>query len=230
MREFFDGSSITRTPRIYKEYRDFIISKYREDPSRRLTFTELRKSLVGDVSILQKVFTFLEKWGLINFSGTASSSSVIGASTSLVEGQKEDEKWNIRVEEGAPHGVRVVAAPNSLKPVTAPPPPSVVDFGSGAVVAEIGSKFPPLASYSDIYEELMHQQQQQGKESSVCGSCKDHCDSGHYKYSKVPFKSLMIAFTICGMKIIQLKEIKSNYHFRYFFPSAENIVTFQLVS
>lgn len=185
LREFFDGSSITRTPRIYKEYRDFIISKYREDPSRRLTFTELRKSLVGDVSTLHKVFTFLEKWGLINFSGTASSSSVTGASTSLVEGQKEDEKWNIRVEEGAPHGVRVVAAPNSLKPVTAPPPPSVVDFGSGAEVAEIGSKFPPLASYSDIYEELMHhQQQQQGKESSVCGSCKDRCDSGHYEYSK----------------------------------------------
>lgn len=184
LREFFDGSSIMRTPRIYKEYRDFIISKYREDPSRRLTFTELRKSLVGDVSILQKVFTFLEKWGLINFSGTASSSSVIGASTSLVEGQKEDEKWNIRVEEGAPHGVRVVAAPNSLKPVTAPPPPSVVDFGSGAEVAGIGSKFPPLASYSDIYEELMHQQQQQGKESLVCGSCKDRCDSGHYEYSK----------------------------------------------
>lgn len=186
LREFFDGSSITRTPRIYKEYRDFIISKYREDPSRRLTFTELRKSLVGDVSVLHKVFTFLEKWGLINFSGTASSSSVIGASTSSVDGQGEDDKWRIRVEEGAPHGVRVVAAPNSFKPVAALPPPPVMDLGGGGEIAEIGSKFPPLASYSDIYDEL--RQQQQGKESLLCGSCKEHCDSGHYEYSKVPFK------------------------------------------
>ncbi|KAI5329493.1 hypothetical protein L3X38_028890 [Prunus dulcis] len=68
LKEYFDGSSISRTPKTYKEYRDFIISKYREDPSRKLTFTEVRKSLVGDVSLLHKVFNFLEKWGLINFS------------------------------------------------------------------------------------------------------------------------------------------------------------------
>ncbi|XP_024969035.1 SWI/SNF complex subunit SWI3A isoform X2 [Cynara cardunculus var. scolymus] len=46
LKEFFDGTSFTRNPRVYKEYRDFIISKYREDPSRRLTFSEVRKSLM----------------------------------------------------------------------------------------------------------------------------------------------------------------------------------------
>ncbi|PQQ17221.1 SWI/SNF complex subunit SWI3A [Prunus yedoensis var. nudiflora] len=42
LKEYFDGSSISRTPKTYKEYRDFIISKYREDPSRKLTFTECK--------------------------------------------------------------------------------------------------------------------------------------------------------------------------------------------
>jgi SWI/SNF related-matrix-associated actin-dependent regulator of chromatin subfamily C len=67
LREFFDGSSITRTPKVYKDYRDFIINKYREEPLRRLTFTEVRKSLVGDISLLHKVFKFLEKSGVDKF-------------------------------------------------------------------------------------------------------------------------------------------------------------------
>ncbi|KAJ0110442.1 hypothetical protein Patl1_01264 [Pistacia atlantica] len=72
LKEFFDGSSISRTPKIYKEYRDFMINKYREEPYRRLTFTQVRKSLVGDVSLLHKVFNCLDKWGLINFGAPAS--------------------------------------------------------------------------------------------------------------------------------------------------------------
>ncbi|GER33937.1 SWI/SNF complex subunit SMARCC2 [Striga asiatica] len=178
LREFFDGSTVTRSPRIYKEYRDFIISKYREDPSRKLTFTEVRKSLVGDVSILLKVFTFLEKWGLINFNAADNNNE-------KTERDEEDEKWKGRVkeEEGAPHGVRVVAAPNTVKPVLPPPqPPSVAVDGGGFVgeLGENGFKWPPLASYSDIYGELIGPQ----KEGLVCGSCKDDCDSAHYEYAK----------------------------------------------
>lgn len=45
LHKLFDGASITRTPKINRDYRDFIISKYIEDLSKRLTFTEGRKSL-----------------------------------------------------------------------------------------------------------------------------------------------------------------------------------------
>lgn len=65
--EFFDGYSLSKTPKVYKEYREFIINKYRENPRRVLTFTEVRKMLVGDVNLLRKVFDFLEYWGLINY-------------------------------------------------------------------------------------------------------------------------------------------------------------------
>lgn len=200
LREFFDGSSITRTPRIYKEYRDFIISKYREDPSRKLSFTEVRKSLVGDISVLLKVFTFLEKWGLINFNVSGNSDDG-GARTAPFGSEEEEDDWRgrVKVEEGAPHGVRVVAAPNSMKPIVPPPPPPSVAVDGGGVVGEVGEsgfKWPPLASYSDVYGELMLQEENK-KVGVVCGSCKENCDSAHYEYTKVTEICLQLSSSVC---------------------------------
>ncbi|KAF3437549.1 hypothetical protein FNV43_RR20304 [Rhamnella rubrinervis] len=163
LKDFFDGSSITRTPKIYKEYRDFIINKYREEPSRRLTFTEVRKSLVGDVCLLHKVF-FSWKWGLINFAAPST-----GGET-LVVG--DEERYKVKIE-GVPTGIRVVAMPNSIKPISALP--SVGDSG-GAV--DNGFKLPTLASYSDVFADLMT------RKGLVCGNCNEICDSGHYKCMK----------------------------------------------
>ncbi|KAK6924633.1 SMARCC, C-terminal [Dillenia turbinata] len=167
LKEFFDGSSISRTPKIYKEYRDFIISKYREDPSRRLTFTEIRKCLVGDVCVLMKVFRFLERWGLINFSAT--SSSFDDAIALVGEGE---EKWNIKVEEGPPSGIRVSALPNSLKPVSLPP--SLNDIHD---TPDSLSQLPPLASYSDVFGDLKEQQHK----GLACENCGENIDAAHYE-------------------------------------------------
>ncbi|XP_047314638.1 SWI/SNF complex subunit SWI3A isoform X2 [Impatiens glandulifera] len=163
LREFFDGSSMTRTPKIYKEYRDFIISKYREDPLRRLTFTEIRKSLVGDVCLLHKVFSFLDKWGLINFG--------VLDDEERVEDVETEGNWNVKLEEGAPIGVRVVAVPNSLKPVCLP------QDGSDSSGNEVDNvvKLPVLASYKDVYGEV---------KGMLCGNCKEVCESEHYHCTK----------------------------------------------
>ncbi|KAI5068360.1 hypothetical protein GOP47_0016705 [Adiantum capillus-veneris] len=64
--EFFDGNSLSKTPKVYKEYRDFIVNRYREHPQRSLTYSEVRKMLVGDVNLIRKVFDCIEYWGLIN--------------------------------------------------------------------------------------------------------------------------------------------------------------------
>lgn len=166
-KEFFDGSSITRTPKIYKEYRDFIINKFREEPSRKLTFTEVRKSLVGDVTFLHKAFLFLQNWGLINY-GTPS-----GADAVKEEEEEEEEQCTVRVEEGAPNGIRVAATPNSLKPMSLPRNAAAK---SGANASGASLKLPPLASYSDVYGDLIRQ-----KEVKNCGICSDKCGSGHYR-------------------------------------------------
>lgn len=178
LRDFFDGSSFTRTPKVYREYRDFIINKYREEPTRRLTFTDVRKSLVGDISLLHKVFKFLEKWGLINFSANlGNSSNVSSSSNSLVVVEDEEDKARVKVEGTIPNAVRVGASPNSPKPISAPP---IVGDSSGDAV-ESGFKLPPLASYSDVFGDLVKQK------GLVCGNCGGNCDSGHYKYTKGEF-------------------------------------------
>ena len=65
--EFFNGRSFSKTAAVYKQYRNFMIDKFREDASRKLTFTECRRELVGDVSSMLRVYQFLDAWGLINF-------------------------------------------------------------------------------------------------------------------------------------------------------------------
>ncbi|KAI3839645.1 hypothetical protein MKX03_004231 [Papaver bracteatum] len=67
--EFFDGKSTTKNPSVYKYYRDTMIQKFREKPMNKITYTEIRKMLVGDVGSIRRVFDFLEGWGLINYTG-----------------------------------------------------------------------------------------------------------------------------------------------------------------
>nr|KAI3459922.1 hypothetical protein Pfo_016585 [Paulownia fortunei] len=68
--EFFDGRSSSKNPRAYKYYRNAIIRRFRENPNRKITFTEVRKTIVGDVGSIRRVFDFLEAWGLINYAGS----------------------------------------------------------------------------------------------------------------------------------------------------------------
>lgn len=70
--EFFDGRSPSKNPRVYKYYRNTIIGRFRENPSRKITFTEVRKTIVGDVGSIRRVFDFLDSWGLINYVGSNS--------------------------------------------------------------------------------------------------------------------------------------------------------------
>ncbi|KAL0711450.1 hypothetical protein Bca4012_018428 [Brassica carinata] len=153
--EFFTETSITRTPKVYKEYRDFIINKYREDTSRTLTFTSIRKYLVGDVNLLLKVFLFLEKWGLINYLKKSSDDSTM-----------EEESGEAKIEQGTPAGIRVTATPVSMRPVTVPP---LVEE-----TAEPALKFSPLTSYSDVFTDSK-------KPLLVCGHCGERPFYQHTK-------------------------------------------------
>ncbi|CDW99850.1 hypothetical protein [Sporisorium scitamineum] len=65
--EFFNHKNRSKTPTIYKDYRDFMINTYRLNPSEYLTFTACRRNLAGDVCAIMRVHAFLEQWGLINY-------------------------------------------------------------------------------------------------------------------------------------------------------------------
>jgi hypothetical protein len=68
----------------YKEYRDFMVNAYQQNPSQYLTQTACRRNLSGDVgaimrcvyfiaiylylyNTLKRVHAFLEHWGIINY-------------------------------------------------------------------------------------------------------------------------------------------------------------------
>lgn len=65
--EFFNGRNRSKTPAVYKDYRDFMINTYRLNPFEYLTVTACRRNLAGDVCAIMRVHAFLEQWGLINF-------------------------------------------------------------------------------------------------------------------------------------------------------------------
>uniref|UniRef100_A0A060T228 ARAD1C28600p n=1 Tax=Blastobotrys adeninivorans TaxID=409370 RepID=A0A060T228_BLAAD len=65
--EFFNGRNRTKTPQVYREYRDFMVDTYRLDPTEYLTVTACRRNLAGDVCTIMRVHAFLEQWGLINY-------------------------------------------------------------------------------------------------------------------------------------------------------------------
>ncbi|KAJ9101146.1 hypothetical protein QFC21_003364 [Naganishia friedmannii] len=65
--EFFSGKNRSKTPAIYKDYRDFMMNTYRLNPSEYLTVTACRRNLAGDVGAIMRVHAFLEQWGLINY-------------------------------------------------------------------------------------------------------------------------------------------------------------------
>lgn len=65
--EFFNNRNRSKTPHVYKDYRDFMINTYRLNPSEYLTVTACRRNLAGDVCAIMRVHAFLEQWGLINY-------------------------------------------------------------------------------------------------------------------------------------------------------------------
>ncbi|GAA6006259.1 uncharacterized protein JCM10292_000039 [Rhodotorula paludigena] len=65
--EFFNAKNRSKTPSIYKDYRDFMVHTYRLNPSEYLTVTACRRNLAGDVCAIMRVHAFLEQWGLINY-------------------------------------------------------------------------------------------------------------------------------------------------------------------
>lgn len=65
--EYFNNRNRSKTPHVYKDYRDFMINTYRLNPSEYLTVTATRRNLAGDVCAIMRVHSFLEQWGLINY-------------------------------------------------------------------------------------------------------------------------------------------------------------------
>lgn len=79
--DFFDDSSRFKSPKAYKDARNFMINTYRLSPYEYLTMTAVRRNIAMDVASIVKIHAFLERWGLINYQiDPRSKPSLIGPS------------------------------------------------------------------------------------------------------------------------------------------------------
>ncbi|KAI9846597.1 MAG: hypothetical protein M1837_003838 [Sclerophora amabilis] len=53
--EFFNNRNRSKTPVVYKDYRDFMINTYRLNPAEYLTVTACRRNLAGDVCAIMRI-------------------------------------------------------------------------------------------------------------------------------------------------------------------------------
>lgn len=81
--EFFNNKNKSKTPSVYKDYRDFMINAYRLNPTEYLTATACRRNLAGDVCAIIRVHAFLEQWGLVNYQVKTFNSFLIERLTQL---------------------------------------------------------------------------------------------------------------------------------------------------
>ncbi|CAI9117111.1 OLC1v1018448C1 [Oldenlandia corymbosa var. corymbosa] len=81
--EFFDGRTPSKNSKVYKYYRNAIIHRFRDNPSKKITFTEVRKIVIGDVGSIRRVFDFLETWGLINYTPPPHSASAASKAAAI---------------------------------------------------------------------------------------------------------------------------------------------------
>lgn len=79
--DFFNSSSVYKSPKAYKDARNFMINTYRLSPYEYLTITAVRRNVALDVASIVKIHSFLETWGLINYQiDPRSKPSLIGPS------------------------------------------------------------------------------------------------------------------------------------------------------
>lgn len=60
----------------YIIYRDHMIRRFGRDPTRQLAFVEAHRGLEGDANDIRKVYDFLCRWGLINFTAPGVTGAV----------------------------------------------------------------------------------------------------------------------------------------------------------
>lgn len=75
--------SSNKSAEIYREYRDFMIHTYQQNPSHYLNYTSCRRSLAGDACAVLRVFDFLESVGLINYAINADVHGVFPSGPSI---------------------------------------------------------------------------------------------------------------------------------------------------
>lgn len=105
--DFFNGVHAGRTPKIYRDCRDFMVNHYRRNPRKYLSLDACLEMMTGDIQGIRQVWEFLNEWGLINHLAdldTLPSFSVVSNRRALRElgesGGDDDDDDNVDSKRG----------------------------------------------------------------------------------------------------------------------------------
>jgi SWI/SNF related-matrix-associated actin-dependent regulator of chromatin subfamily C len=140
--EFFNGRNRSKTPAVYRDYRDFMINTYRLNPEEYLTFTACRRNLAGDVCAIMRVHAFLEQWGLINYQ-VLKLRALHGSSANSVQVDPQERPSNIQPASTA-HFKLTVDTPRGLQAFQ-PAPSSKITEGKPHAATERAASQQPTA-------------------------------------------------------------------------------------
>ncbi|KAJ1304072.1 hypothetical protein OPQ81_008478 [Rhizoctonia solani] len=152
--EFFNSRNRSKTPTIYKDYRDFMINAYRMRPAEYLTVTACRRNLAGDVCAIMRVHAFLEQWGLINYQVDPETRPAALVPPFTGHFRALAQPFPPRVPPNLNQGHPPPAHPlsNSGNPSTKPPPKSTtarpLTPAQAAQLADSTSPQPPKVTYA----------------------------------------------------------------------------------
>lgn len=211
---FFNESSRFKTPKAYKDVRNFIVNTYRLSPYEYLTVTAVRRNIAMDVASILTIHQFLEKWGLINYQiDPRSKPSLVGPSFTG-------------------HFQVVLDTPQGLKPFV---PPKVVEADPTEVTTEDGKEekkmefkqpepFPVnLSLRKNVYDSIhdfnalrqLNQQSKQVNKQYICFSCGN--DATTIRYHNLRSKNV----NICS-RCFQEGHFGANFHSSDFIKLSDN--------
>ncbi|KAJ3055384.1 hypothetical protein HK097_010660, partial [Rhizophlyctis rosea] len=174
--EFFNNRNKSKTPQVYKDYRDFMINTYRLNPLEYLTVTACRRNLAGDVCAIVRVHAFLEQWGLINYQVDPDTrpSSVGPAFTG-----------HFRVTADTPRGLQPVYP---AIPIPKPTPPATLANANHSLAASSSGVDKPIPTNLALSKNIFQRSQTPPptKPRFTCSTCTVDCTLTRYHSAKPP--------------------------------------------
>ncbi|XP_043707434.1 SWI/SNF complex subunit SWI3C homolog isoform X2 [Telopea speciosissima] len=170
---FFSGKSAEHTPGKYMDCRNRVVAKYMENPEKRLRINNCQGLAPGiDFNDLNRIFRFLDHWGIINYS------VVTITHEHMVDGPylREDLNGEIQVTSAALKSIDSLIQFDKPKSRLRASDVSFLSFGPGNEVSDLDSRIRErLAENQCIYCSCplprLHYQSQKEADILLCSDC-----------------------------------------------------------
>lgn len=173
--EFFNNRSESKTPLVYKKYRDFMIDVWRQSPDKYLTATAARRHLAGDVCSILRVHAFLEHWGLINYGVEPESKPYLNSSIRARYSRPKPVYIDGHGREQVNGVPRLLFFDEPRPPKRENGPVSLVKAVKAAKEKSAGERAPSLLSRRELYAAAAATKYECDACGSDCSRMRYHC-------------------------------------------------------